>query len=282
MSANIRLPNIPEGTSEQQMRYMRSYMYQLVEELNWALDTIKTQTSPNTTTVVQIGSSSRPASSSSIDAEATFNAIKSLIMKSADIVGAYYEEIERRLEGEYVAVSDFGVYKEQTSHEIVENSNSITNVFNNTQEIQTGVNTALGELKSEVGLVDSKVGEVETNLSEEIGTLTDEIGATTAYLKEVKASIKTGELYRDNGVPVYGIEIGQIVTEEGEETFNKFARFTANRLSFYDRGGVEVAYISDKRLYIETVEITGIFQIGGYATEVLANGDVVEKWVGRR
>ena len=53
------------------------------------------------------------------------------------------------------------------------------------------------------------------------------------------------------------------------------------RSSFYDNNAVEVAYISDYRLYISDVEITSNYKIGGYIDTVMADGRVVTKWVGR-
>lgn len=281
MSANLRLPNIPDGTPQEQMRYMRSYMYQLVEQLQWALDNIGTQTSPTATTVVQVGSSSKPSSSSTVDADATFNAIKSLIIKSADIVDAYYEEINNKLEGEYVAVSDFGEYSEQTSQEIVENSQSIDRTFNSTQEIKTDVNKSLDSISGEVGQVDSKVDGVKTELATDIKTVQEQVEALN-YLVDIKAHIKMGVVDNVNGSPVYGIEVGQTTAEDGVIVYDKFARFTADRLSFYDQNGIEVAYISDYKLHITYADITGSFQLGGLVSTVLPSYDVVEKWVGRR
>ena len=99
----------------------------------------------------------------------------------------------------------------------------------------------------------------------------------------VTAYLKSGLLYyTDAGIPVYGLEVGQTVKDEvaGTEVFNKYARFTSEKLSFYDSNGTEVAYISDKKLYIRIAQITVALQIGGLIDLVMANGDVVKKWVG--
>ena len=99
----------------------------------------------------------------------------------------------------------------------------------------------------------------------------------------VTAYLKSGLIYTtDAGIPVYGLEIGQSVRDEvaGTEVFNKYARFTSEKLSFYDNNGTEVAYISDKKLYIKMAQITVSFQIGGLISLVMPSGDVVEKWVG--
>ena len=60
------------------------------------------------------------------------------------------------------------------------------------------------------------------------------------------------------------MEVGQTTEVNGEELFNKFARFTSSRLSFYDANGSEVAYISDYKLYITNAQILGNLYLGSY------------------
>ena len=227
MSMDSRLPNINAETEAGQLRQIRSYLYQFAEQLKWALSTLETggtAASANGSTPAAGGASPEAATPGS-----TFHSIKSLIIKSADIVDAYYEEINRRLEGEYVAQSEFGTYSEQTSQTISENSTAIERVFNNIQQITS----ALEEVKH--------------------------------TLIEVNAYMKSGLLaYDDNGVPIYGLEVGQRNTVDGEEIFNKYARFTANRLSFYDQNDTEVAYMSDYKFYITNGEITGTLKLGAF------------------
>lgn len=242
--SNLRLPNIDGKTDAAQLKQIKSYLYQLVEELNYSLTTALIGSAG----VVYTGSPGAGASAgadSSNSAMATFNSIKSLIIKSADIVNAYYDVINRRLEGEFVAISDFGTYKEETAQVIQENSSGIEQLFTNLQEIITDIEN------------------VEHTLI------------------EVNAHIHSGLLYYDEaGVPVYGLEIGQRNEIDGVEVFNKYARFTSDRLSFYDQNDNEVAYISDKKLYITNIEVTGSFTISGFVDTVLADGSVVTKWIG--
>ena len=132
MGMDIRLPNINASTEEGQLMQIKSYLYQFAEQLKYAISTLEAG-----------GATSGEADRQEISAlpaetatpGSTFNSIKSLIIKSADIVNAYYEEINRRLEGEYVAQSEFGTYSEQTSQTISENSTAIEQVFNNIQQI---------------------------------------------------------------------------------------------------------------------------------------------------
>ncbi len=278
MSVDIRLPNINAKTEAEQQ--IKSYLIQLAEQLQWALKNV--DTSNNTVIVTPTPKSLKSSSETTASPEATFGSIKALIIKSAEIVNAYYEEINKKLVGEYVAQSDFGIFEENTSQDVFENSTNINRTFNHIQEIKTGVDSSLEALSGEIGQFGSKIGEVETSLLADLQDIKNELEVLNISLIEVTANIKTGLLYYDeNEVPVYGLEIGQRNTIDGVEVFNKFARFTADRLSFYDQNGVEVAYISDKRLYIFNVEITGIYKIGGLVDTVMASGDVVEKWVGR-
>lgn len=231
MSIDIRLPNITGQTEREQLMQIKSYLYQTAQQLQWALSNLDPATGGVVvTTKTGKTGSSEAASGTGQSPTASFNAIKSLIIKSADIVDAYYQEINSRLSGQYVAESDFGTYAEQTDLDITANSNQIELAFSNIQQIAS----------------DLKVLEYD--------------------LLEVNAHIRTGLLGTgDDGIPIYGIEVGQKNTVDDVEIFNKYARFTSDRLSFYDSSDVEVAYISDYKLHITNAEITvltlGAFQI---------------------
>lgn len=245
MSVNIRLPKIDGTTTEQQVVQMRSYLYQVAEQLNWALSTIESGKSTSGETASSASVESSISAPEENNARSNFNQIKSLIIKSAEIVNAYYEEINKKLVSEYEAYSDFGDFVEYASNEFVANSTNIKNIFENIQ------------------------------------TISDVIDGIEDTTKSVKARINSGLLYYDAGVPVYGLEIGQRTEENGVETFNKYARFTANKLAFFDHNDIEVAYISDRKLYITDVEIKGSLREGGFKDVVNPqNGEVVTKWVG--
>ena len=239
----IRYPNINGKNDAQKLEQMKSYLYQIVEELNFHFDKAGTaggsvSSYPSTTNeAVQPQRKTDPVS--------TFNDIKALIIKSADIINAYYDEINSRLESVYVAESDFGIYAEQTSNSIEANSTAIEQFYTDLQQIITDIENA------EYTMI------------------------------EVNAHIRSGLLYYDEqGAPIYGLEIGQRTELDGAEIFNKFARFTSEKLSFYDSNGYEVAYISDKKLYITHIEVTGSFSQGGFVDITMADRSVVTKWIG--
>ena len=239
---NIRLPNITAQTEREQLLQVKSYLHQLAQELNWALSTIETRSGKEAsgTTVAATG---EPVSRQEM--ATSYNQLKALIVKSADTVKAYSEAAEERYASLYVAQSDFGTYTEQAAQSILENSVEIERIYENVQKIVTDIET------------------LEHSLI------------------EVSANIKSGLLYYDDsGVPVYGLEIGQRTRIDGEDVFDKFARFTSDRLSFYDQNDNEVAYISDRKLYITHVEVKGSLRMGGFQDTVLSDGSIVTKWVG--
>lgn len=278
MSIDIRLPQITDTTEKGQIAQIKSYLFQLAEQLQWGLKNV--DTSNNTTVVTPTPSSLLPESSILASPEATFSSIKALIIKSAEIVDAYYEEINKKLVGEYVAQSEFGTFTESTAQDIDANSTSIDLAYTHLQEIRTGVDSSLNNLSDDIGQLDTKMQKANTDMTAEIHALKTELEALNFSLIEVKANIRSGLLYTDaDGIPVYGLEVGQKNVIDGVEVFNKFARFTAGRLTFYDQNGAEVAYISDYKLYITHAEVTGTLKLGGYLVDT-TNG-LTFKWVGR-
>ena len=159
----------------------------------------------------------------------SFAALKSLIISSADLVEHFAETTERSLSGKYVAASAFGTFCEESEHKIRESATRTDELFSSLQSI------------------------------------TSEVTGLENAMIEVAARLRTGLLYYDaDGAPVYGLEIGQRNAVNGEEYFLKYARFTADRLSFYDRNGAEVAYIGDYKLFISAAEIAGDLTLGDY------------------
>ena len=137
----------------------------------------------------------------------------------------------------------------------------------------------IGDLSDEVGKVDSKIEDTKSALGSDIAKLKGDLDNLNHSIVEVNAHIKSGLLDYNTEIPVYGLEVGQKNTINGVEVFNKFARFTAGRLSFYDNNGTEVAYISDYKLYITHAEVTGTLTLGNYLIDT--SRGVAFKWVER-
>ena len=178
------------------------------------------------------------------ESNVNFSAIKALIIKSAELTQHFQEEVEKRLKGRYVAQSQFGTFRQETEQRLTANSQELKQSFSNVQQLETSVE-----------------------------------GLRSAVL-EVNASIRTGLLAQVEDQSIYGVEIGQQTYEDGVVRFHKYARLTAQKLSFYDSNDVEVAYVSDQRLYVTSAvvqEITAVgltaqrFQMGDYNWELSAD-----------
>lgn len=230
MALDLRMPNITGVTEREQLAQIRSYLYQIVPQLQYALSNIDTMSSSGY--VVQQVTKKGETSNAPVSAEASFNAIKSLIIKSADIVEAYYDKISSRMSSSYRALSEFGEYVEKTEKLIIDTAEYSEDVY--------------GKFKA---------------IDEDLDGIPEMVRATVAFIKtgELVGSLSKDEAEKygmKEGDTLYGVEVGQMNEDEsGETTFKAFARFTANRLSFYDSSNAEVAYISNQKLYIESAEI---------------------------
>lgn len=307
---DFRLPNITGATPQEQMAQMQSYMRYFVEQLQWALNNIESVQANGSYNVVSNGGAGRvpsQAPSKPLDALSTFATLKPLIIKSAEIVTAYYETMKKSFNGEYFAESDFGTYIEKTNQTILATSTNVTNAFSNIQEVRSNLNDKIISVEGEVGALDTEMGDFKESVGKDIGDVSSMVGGVEekvssfkddvdksieelqggvagidSYLKEVNAHITLGLLTDDDSsTPVYGVEVGQTNIVNGEVVFNKYARFTADRLSFYDENNIEVAYISDRKLYITDIEVLYSIRRGGLMEIILDNGDTVEKWIGR-
>ncbi len=94
-------------------------------------------------------------------------------------------------------------------------------------------------------------------------------------LRDEHAYIRTGYLYdKPDGSGVYGVEVGQI---DGQND-KIYARFSPEKLSFYDDGNVEIAYFANNKMYIHRAEIEDELIIGDY--EIDATNGLAFNWVG--
>lgn len=221
---DIRLPNITGNTSAEQLTQIKSYLYQFASQLQWALSTVEAGDASN------VASKTTGSVATKEDPTSNFNELKGLIIKSADIVNAYYEKIDSllKLSGDYTASSEFGTFKEKTLNDLSANDKRI-----------------------------------EQNITD-LQSIFDENGNIRAELL-VNGHIYSGIIeYAKDGEAIVGIEIGQTTKDGDEVKFNRFARFTADRLAFYDAMYQEepVAYISNYMLVITNAWVKGTLQLG--------------------
>ena len=210
MRTEIRQPNISGSTPEQQINQIRSYLYQLSEQLTAALSEIEGRTR----------SLYSPTGAELKGGEAEFEAVKPYIIKSNEIMSSYFNTLSKRFSGKYVSRKDFSTYVERTDLLLEASSEGIDQLYSR---------------------------------MENMDSVTQNMGSA---LTSVTAHIRSGYLCDDGeGNPVYGVEIGQTTEKDGEEIFNKFARFSAGRLTFYNDEGEELAHISGQRISVPGLEV---------------------------
>ena len=251
---DIRLPNITATTEAGKLQQVQSYMYQLVEQLNWALNNIDSISAQPPATV----STTAPTAQED-EAASSFNSIKGLIIKSADIVNAYYEEINSKLEGLYVAEANFpegsAKYIEETSKVTKETSEGISTLFKNTQTITSDVDSINNVLKP---------------------------GEDCTTIPGASAWVNIGVIGHDEntGFPIYGMEIGQVNEENGVEVYRRFAQYRSDGVHLFDQNGTEVVELSSSRMIIKTSAVFhGSISHGGFTDIILPDKGIVTKWV---
>ncbi len=232
MNVQFSPPRRFSGDPKVQLQEVYTFLYQLTQQLNVAMQSMESGENLADENGKRL---SRQAAQQAQKTE-DFKQIKAFIIKSADIVNAYYQEINKKLQGLYVAQTDFAVYQQETNNTITANSEGFTQRLDSMQQI-----------------------------------LTDQ-GNTLDQLSQISASawIKQGLLeYDENERPVYGVEVGQVTEENGVEVFNRFARFTAGGIFFYLPGLTEpVAKMTGQTLEISSAKILDSMYAGGYLIDM--------------
>ena len=234
----IRPPQLTGGTLQEQLGQLQRYLTALAQQLQFAFDAVQGG-SPEM--VAAAAASPLLPRQQEQQRQETLRQLKALILKSAQVTQVLEQQVGKRLEGKYVAVSQFGTYCQETSQTLEANSRELKQTFQNVQQLESTV-AGLG-----------------------------------SAVREVNASIRTGEIADG----VYGVEIGQQEREDGIIRFRRYARLTAEKLSFYDSNEIEVAYVSNRRLYVTAAEIAEVsagqlsaphIQMGEYTWQVGQDG----------
>ena len=193
----LRMPNI-NGTEREQLVQIRSYLYQIIPQLQWALNNVNAaELSSGAVQQIARQISSTAVSGSggtSVSAEVSFERMKELIIKSAEIVDAYYEKINEKLSGLYVAESDFGTFMQKTEQDIEKTSTYTDQKFSNVQLIITdeidGVKASVGEDMSNLNTsFNNALGVTDQRITEEVAALNSSIDETNEEIGNVNSRI---------------------------------------------------------------------------------------------
>ena len=247
--STLTLPPYPAGTLQQQVMRQYSYLFQMSQQLNLALSQLE-QTNRQSSE-----DTAKHQTAAKEETQRQYQTLKSMIVKTANRVEQRMEQLTAELAGEYVAVSDFGSYMEKLNAYIEANPEAITQYYSFYADLQADIN------KVSAAFSDYRTG-------------------TEGY-------IRTGIVYYDGEVPVYGVAVGQNLTTtvtDGEEVVdqNNFrATFTAKKLSFW-QDSTEIAYVSNNQLYITNIVVldscvwaSGVWQ---HKTAWHFNGSEGKRW----
>lgn len=258
MSSQIRLPNIQAQGDRAQLAQIRSYLYQLSADLQHALSNLGAENFAANSTARQVLSDGIGEQQKKTVLEG-ISSLKSMIIKTADVVQAEMDTLEISLESKYLAVSDFGTFRENIASQLTATAASINQLISYYAEI-----------------------------SDALGGVSDEFDA---YTIEVEGYIRQGIIGYDGAVPVIGIAIGRDLTVTGAQetvdgktydvidTSSNMSVWTPDKLAFYING-TEAAYFSNGALYVGTVIVQTKLVLGQNKWQIDHANGLAIKWIG--
>lgn len=266
---NLSTPPVLAGSPTDQLKQIRSYLYQMTEQLNMASLSIDNKT------VVDV---SKTSTSKASETENEYLDLKALIQKTADTVTKTIEytdgqiaivkeqtnensdniaDLTASISSEYVAKSEYGTFQENIINQISVASDSITNMYNYFAQLEANVNKAQSSFDN--------------------------------YVVATEGSIKMGIVEWDGAVPIFGIAIGQDikyseVSIDGEtyaeiDKTNYVTTYTATGFKMWQDNQV-VAYISNNKLYITNAHIVENLTLGDFSIKSSAAEGFVIKYTG--
>lgn len=252
MSFKFQLPPI---TSETGVDKLRSYLMQMTEQLEYALNNLETA---NFTESSQKEITKNSEAVAQATTDASVEVLKAMIVKNAEVIEQQMDSMEQNLHGEYTALSSqFGTYREETDNKIEANANAITQNY-------TDVQTLIGETNDNLSATQSQVDAQDAIITE-----------TSRWETTTKGYIKSGLLYYEGLTPIYGIAIGQITIDENdpEECMLRqgfYATYTGKDIIFY-KGTTEVARYSDIEAIVNQLNTNKII-MGDFTISVGSDG----------
>ena len=228
-------PPVLQGNERTQLQQLYGYLNTVSQKLNEALMNITIeQMTAETQETIREGSRAEKA-----EAVKQYDSLKSLIIKTAEIVHTEMDEIRTTLTTTTEAISEeFGTLQSTLEAEIVASAEGIKQTYN----------------------LDEVVTDNQTN---------------TEYRRTTSQYIYSGLIGTDpiTGDGIYGIAIGENVTNEDGtmNPNNRMATFTKDRLSFW-QGDAEVAYFSNQIFHITQGEILNTLKIGNHMWKRLSDG----------
>ena len=210
MSVNIRYPNITGLSEKEQLAQIKSYLYQLVDQLNYALPNLGGSTQ---TYEVQ-------------GEEVSYYELRSLIISTTGELRDQYEKLYQRLESDYTSKKEFN-----------EMANAVDAELDRLSELANSLNTSIGDLEAEDVAIKKSIGDLTTVVNA-IKTTADGLKTTLEGLNTTVEGVKTKVEELDNSMK----RIIDFVSEAGTSggwtykkwnggTFELFGTFTLTTTS---------------------------------------------------
>ena len=225
-------PPVLRGTDAEQLQQLYAYLGAMSNTLNSALMSITIeQMTPEAQAVIREGAAE--------ERKEETTALKSLIIKTAEIVRTEMDEIRTTLTGSVQALSEqFGSYQQDMVANITATAEGILQDYHFEERIQ--------------GLEDIDAA---------------------GFIRKINQYIFCGLVDSVNGK--YGIAVGENVTNS-DGTMNAAGRkatFTMDELAFYE-GSTKVAYMSNNMFNITNGEITRSLKMGNHTWTKLSDGSL--------
>lgn len=231
-------PPALNGDAAAQLNQLYRYLFKLSEQLNASLETADKQYAK----VLQTKSGSGAASGMVTPQEdQQYRELRSLIIKTADIVNQNMDRVVTQLRSEYQAISEeWGEFEQNIERTIIDTAENTIEQFDYSELIEG---------------IDKTV-----------------MGGTTQYSIASLGYIKRGIIgFDEQNFPIYGIAVGtqlegKTVIKDGKEytvidTTHNLATYTSDRISFWVNG-VERAYFTADTLYVRRIKVIEGIDIG--------------------
>ena len=239
----IESPPILTGEQAEKLEQMYRYLQRMSDQVQDCLNglTIENFVPEQQKAITEIVSNGATGA----DLSKQRDSLKSIIIKTADIIRSEQEEIRTTLESHYQALSnEFGAYQADLTNRITATAEGIIQDYRFVERIQA---------------------------------LDDDTSALNEYKTSTSQYIKTGVVDTDSqGRPVIGVEVGTAMDTDNP---NRSARFTSDRLSFF-QNNTEVAYLSNRKLFINETEVLSSMKMGGYVWRILPDHSLGLAWEG--
>lgn len=253
MALNIKPPSQGIGSTEDRVKGLYSYLYQLAEQLNIALAEAEKSGAGSLKSALSGGSTQAVGKVPDTTASA-YQQLKALITKTATEVTGNIQRLVREITQDYVAQSEYGTYSEYLS-----------------AKITGGADGVLAEW------------DIENSITANVGEFAKYIANSDVYMR---AGIVK---YNDDGTVEAGVVIGKELTKvtiDGKEIItsqNVYSLLTAETLSFWQDGvkraevGLEEFFVN--KAYIDEVT-TSLLQSDTFGAQLALRDDVLSAIAG--